>query len=308
MRKRGQSLLLLALVLGGCGLGAGSPVGGVEIVVTRDFGATSMPGSPVHVDAPGGETVMRALQRSFDVSTRYGGGFVQKINGVGGGSERGRPVDWFYYVNGIEAPKGASDTELNRGDVVWWDHHDWGAAQRIPAVVGAWPEPFKHGTDGQRLPARIECGSDVQAACDEVARQLAKVGIIAGQAALGTRSGEDLLRVVVGTWKEDKTDFTLRLIGNGPGQSGVFARPSADGSSIALLDATGKVTRTLGAGAGLVAATAVKDEPPAWAVTGTDPAGVLSAARALDTDALQGHFAVALDNGGTIPLPERGAP
>ena len=46
---------------------------------------------------------MRLLQRKFEVETRYGGGFVQEIDGVGGGREAGRPVDWFFYVNGIEA-------------------------------------------------------------------------------------------------------------------------------------------------------------------------------------------------------------
>jgi hypothetical protein len=276
--------------------------------VTRDFGAGSLDGSPAHVDAPGGETVMRALRRAFDVSTRYGGGFVQKIDGLGGGTEGGRPVDWFYYVNGIEAPRGAADTELHRGDVVWWDRHDWGAAQRVPAVVGAWPEPFKHGDDGERLPARIECGTGVQAACDEVARRLGEHGVVAGQAALGTRGGEKLLRVVVGLWKDAKTDFTLRLIGLGPDQSGVFARPAADGQHIALLDAGGHVTRTLGAGAGMVAATAVRDDPPVWAITGTDAAGVLSAAKALRADTLEGRFALALDDGGAIPLPDRRGP
>jgi len=305
---RAALIATLALLLAGCGLGAGDDVGGVEIRVTRNFGATAMPGSPAHLDAPGSETVMRALQRSFDVTTRYGGGFVQKINGVAGGTAGGRPVDWFYYVNGVEAPKGAADTELQRGDVVWWDNHDWGTAQRVPAVVGAWPEPFRHGIDGERLPARIECGSDVQAACDEVARRLGKIGVVAGQAALGTRGGEALLRVVVGTWKEAKTDFTLRLIGGGPQKSGVFARPSDDGRTIDLLDARGKVTQTLHAGAGLVATTAVQDEPPVWAITGTDAAGVMAAARTLSDAGLSNRFAVAAQGGRTIPLPDGGAP
>ena len=46
---------------------------------------------------------MRLLQRGFEVETRYGGAFVQEIDGVGGGRRGGRPVDWFFYVNGIEA-------------------------------------------------------------------------------------------------------------------------------------------------------------------------------------------------------------
>ena len=88
---------------------------------------------------------MRLLQRTFDVTTRFGGNFVQEIDGVSGGREAGRRVDWFYYVNGIESSMGAGERKLYPGDRVWWDHHDWETAMRVPAVVGAFPEPFRSG-------------------------------------------------------------------------------------------------------------------------------------------------------------------
>ncbi|MEJ7783880.1 MAG: DUF4430 domain-containing protein [Solirubrobacteraceae bacterium] len=296
----------LALLLAGCGVGAGDDVGGVSLVVTRDFGRGDLKGSPAGVAAPGGETAMRALQRSFDVKTRYGGGFVQSIDGIAGGRRAGRPFDWFYYVNGVEAPRGAASTELHRGDVVWWDHHDWGAANRIPAIVGAFPEPFDHGIDGERLPARIECAEGAEEACGMVQEKLGDVGAIAGEAALATRGGEGLLRVVVGLWPEVRTDFTLRLIAKGPGASGVYAVPSEDGRTIDVLDPRGQVVRTLGPGTGLIAASATENEPPVWMVTGTDEAGLEMAARSLTTDALRGKFAVALRDDRPIPLPQVG--
>jgi hypothetical protein len=305
--RRAASVLLAAAALAGCGLGAGGDVGGVTVFVTRDFGAHPSPGSPAEIDAPGGETAMRALQRRFKVTTRYGGGFVQSIGGTAGGTRSGRPVDWFYYVNGIEAPKGSADTELHRGDVVWWDFHDWGTAQRVPAVVGAWPEPFLHGIDGHRLPARVECASGYDAICQTVQKQLGDIGVIAGEAALGTRSGDEILRVVVGPWPEVRTDFTLRLIAKGPAASGVYARPSADGRTLDVLDGRGRVARTLGPGTGLIAAGAVQDQPPVWAVTGTDRAGIAMAARSLTTDALRGKFAVALRDDVPIALPAEGS-
>ncbi|MCX6385860.1 MAG: hypothetical protein NTV40_04375, partial [Solirubrobacterales bacterium] len=55
---------------------------------------------------------------------------------------------------------------------------------------------------------------------------------------------------------------------------------------------------TLGAGAGLVAATSIGEQAPTWIVTGTDDAGVLAAARMLTEAALAGHFALALAPGG----------
>ena len=126
-------VVLLALLAAGCGFGAGSPSGGkVTIRVTQDFGHSEL--APARKeDARSGDTVMRLLQRNFTVDTRFGGGFVQEIDGVSGGRAKGRQVDWFYYVNGVEASNGAADHKVHAGDRVWWDHHDWGAAQRIPA-------------------------------------------------------------------------------------------------------------------------------------------------------------------------------
>jgi len=50
---------------------------------------------------------MSLLERNAKVSTRYGGGFVQSIQGRAGSSSK---TDWFYYVNGVQAPMGAATT------------------------------------------------------------------------------------------------------------------------------------------------------------------------------------------------------
>ena len=123
---------------------------------------------------------MRLLQRKFEVETRYGGGFVQEIDGVGGGRRSGRPVDWFFYVNGIEASTGAAARRLAPGDRVWWDHHDWGAAMRVPAVVGSFPAPFVSSSKGKRVPVRIDCGAGAQRACREVQKRLTDAGAQVG--------------------------------------------------------------------------------------------------------------------------------
>jgi hypothetical protein len=290
----------LALAGGGCGLGAGDEVGGVTLLVTRDFGRTAEPGSGLTVDAPGGETAMRATQRSFDVKTRYGGGFVQSIDGLAGGGRS----DWFYYVNGVDRQKGAASVKLHRGDVVWWDHHDWTGTLSVPAVVGAFPEPFHHGIDGKRLPVRLECAPDADAACRAVSDRLGAVGVLPGRAVLNTRGGQELLRVLVGLWPAVRADFAAELIERGPKASGVFARPSLDGTRLTLLDARGRATRTLGPGTGLIAATATEGLPPTWIVTGTDEAGLELAARNLTSDALNRKFAVALADDLPIALPE----
>jgi Domain of unknown function (DUF4430) len=295
--------LVLAAVAAGCGLGAGdSQEGGATLTVTRDFGSREL-GTRSEDPIPGGETVMRMLQRDFDVQTRYGGGFVQEIDGIAGGRENGRPVDWFYYVNGILAEDGAAAHKLSAGDRVWWDHHDWGATPDVHAVVGAFPEPFVSGVGGKRLPARVDCADAAADACDEVAERLGDVGVKAGRSSAASFGGEGVLRVKVGVWDDLRRDPAVRQLEVGPKASGVYAKPSAAGDSIELLGVDGSVQRTLGAGAGLVAATRLGGEAPTWIVTGTDAVGLAAAAAQLDEDALAGHFALAVADGRPVALP-----
>ena len=246
---------------------------------------------------------MRLLQRGFDVKTRYGGGFVQAIDGLAGGHEGGRPVDWFIYVNGVESEVGAADVQLHDGDRIWWDRHDWGATPHIPAVVGSFPEPFAHGADGKRYPVVLECADDVDDACKTISDRLGAVGVIAGRQTLGTGVGERTIRVLVGRWRDLRADPALGQIDRGPAASGVYARFSSGGAALRLLDPRGATVRTLGAGAGLVAATRFEQQAPTWAITGTDVAGVTAAARALDEPTLARRFALALDDGHAIGLP-----
>jgi Domain of unknown function (DUF4430) len=296
-------LCLLAVALSGCGFGEGDSTGEVTLTVTRDFGGERI-GEGMQEGANEGDTVMRLLQRSYDIDTRYGGGFVQGIDGVAGGREDGRRVDWFYYVNGIEAPVGAAERPVADGERVWWDRHPWEAAQRIPAVVGSYPEPFVSGLEGKRFPVKLVCAGDAGRSCDEVQTRLEDAGVKAvSRAVLEQSPGEEVLRVIVGRWDDVRRDAVARRLERGPGASGVFARPAPSGAELMLLDTAGRPVRTLRAGAGLVAATSVQAQAPTWIVTGTDDVGVAAAAAALTEDRLQEHFAIAVDAGRDVPVP-----
>ncbi len=309
MGRRARVLLwvsatAVALTGAGCGLGAGRGTGGVTLTVTRGFGSSQI-ASISRGRVPGSETVMRMLGRSFRVGTRYGGGFVQSIDGIAGGSSR---LDWFYYVNGIEAPAGAASTSVSRGDRIWWDLHDWGATDTIPAVVGSFPEPFVHGIGGRRLPTILECASDVAAACAHVSAALSKVGVQTPRQLLGTGSGSSSLTIVVGTWADVRRQLAADLIEHGPSASGIYARFAGPGGrTLELLDPRGRVVRRLAGGAGLVAATADASSEPTWLVTGTDDAGVLAAARALSPSRLRDHFALAVQRDTYLPIPLNGS-
>jgi len=246
---------------------------------------------------------MSLLLRNDAVTTRYGGGFVQSIDGLAGGQEASRPVDWFYYVNGVEAAKGAAATNLHPGDHIWWDRHDWSQTEDVPAVVGSFPEPFLNGVGGKRLPVRVECAAVQGDPCRTVTARLRTIGVPAAIAALGSGGGPSTLRILVGMWTAVDGDLAAREIGRGPRAGGVYARFSADGRTLTLLDQDGRAARTLTAGAGLIAATRQGEEAPVWVVTGTDAAGLELAARALEESTLHGHFALALSGQGAIPVP-----
>jgi hypothetical protein len=245
---------------------------------------------------------MRMLERHYRVNTRYGGGFVQSIDGLAGTSSQ---HDWFYYVNGVEAPAGAATTAVHHGDRIWWDLHDWSATDSIPAVVGSFPEPFVHGTGGKRLPVTLECAVDVSAACQRVSRELRTIGVPFASQVIGGTSGTDSLALEVGTWHDLAAEVVADLIDHGPAGSGVYARFTGGGSSLELLDPQGQVVRRLGAGAGLVAATAQGGAPPTWLVTGTDGVGVSAAAASLTPAALDDHFALAVQGAARLAVPLR---
>jgi hypothetical protein len=298
------AVALAAAIVSGCGLGAGRGTSDVNLTVTRDFG-THQVLSASQQRAPGSETVMRMLQRSSRITTRYGGGFVESINGLSGTSSR---RDWFYYVNGVQAPVGAAQTAVHRGDRIWWDLHDWRATQSIPAVVGSFPEPFVHGVAGKRLPTALECASDVRPACERVSAALRAVGVPTASQLLGTGSGTDSLAVLVGSWSDLRGSIAASLIEHGPSSSGIYAKfAGPSGGSLQLLDPQGHVVLTLAARSGLIAATAQNSSQPTWIITGTDPAGVAAAAMSLTPAGLKNRFALAVQGSAEVPVPLDGA-
>ena len=153
MTRAGIVAVVAAALLAACG--GGGAGGRATLWVTRDEGRTVL----VDRQVPAGETALQALDRSAAVTTRYGGKFVQSVNGLAGSIATRH--DWFYFVNGIEASRGAQEYTLHDGDVLWWDYRDWGReGESVSAVVGAFPEPFVHGYGGTVPPAYVVGAAD----------------------------------------------------------------------------------------------------------------------------------------------------
>jgi len=190
--RRPAALLVLLLV--GCG-GAGEEAGTAQLWVTRDRGAIVL----VDAEVRAGQTLMRALAAETEVETRYGGRFLQSLNGIEGSIERQR--DWFWFVNGYEGDRSAAEYRLRDGDVAWWDYRAWERDGEARVVVGAFPEPFRHGYAGRTRTAVVryargvkyvlarQLAADIHAQPDAV--QPLGTPVPAGANVLVLRTGED---------------------------------------------------------------------------------------------------------------------
>jgi hypothetical protein len=301
-----------ATAVAGCGFGPGeSSEGTATLTVTRDYGSRTLV-EAADDDPPESETVIRLLDREAEIATRYGGGFVQSIDGLGGRQAGGRRSDWFFYVNGIESDRGAAEAGVQGGDRIWWDYRDWTDAMRVPAVVGSWPQPFARASAGDHAkPVRVECLTG-GGACRAAANRLGEAGLSARVDA-GTAPAEhgEAPRMLVGPWREVRTDPVVDGLRGAPAANGVFATfKGSDHTAYRLiaLDPTGTPALDLGARAGLVAALGPGGGPPTWIVTGSGAPAVRRAAGLLRSRDLRNRYAVAARVGGPpVALPvERG--
>lgn len=151
MIRRALSALLVFVLLAGCaGFGAGGgEEGTAQLWVTRDRGARLL----LETEVDAGQTLMRALAAETDLETRYGGRYIQAVNGIEGSLDDQR--DWFWFVNGYEGDRSAAEYRLRDGDVAWVDYRKWEREGEARVVVGAFPEPFLHGFDGKTRPMAI---------------------------------------------------------------------------------------------------------------------------------------------------------
>jgi hypothetical protein len=302
--KRVAAPLFAALLLAGCGIGPGEQrSGGAQVRVTRDFGRTELHQASTKTISDG-QTVMRLTEAKFDVDTRYGGRFVQSIDGLKGSGATGQR-DWFFFVNGVESEVGAAEYDLSPGDRIQWDYRPWDVAMREPAIVGAFPEPFKSGLNGRRRPVRVECDDASSQPCKDAKDTLEKVDVPASGSALGAPGTEKVTRLVVAKWPAARVVRGGYTLEKGPRENGIFARFA--GNTLELLDEDGHVARTVhpGDGTALIAAMRPRADELLWLVTSLDDAGLEAGVKALNERDLRDAFAVAVTGRTVEKLPLR---
>ncbi len=278
-----------------------------ELRISRDFGGKTLLHRQLSVSST--STAMSLLSQNADVETAYGGNFVNSIQGLasgytGGGSVR---ADWFYFVNGIQANRGAADFDVKDADSIWWDFHRWDYAPSVPAVVGQFPQPFLSG-EARNVPTLVEYAEGSAGAAEKIVEALRKAGVekVESRAAGDDPSFADSRHtIVVGTWESLSRASALTSALEAPAGTGIFAR--IEDGELVTLDYLG-TPHASGKPAGVVFATATpsQDIATTWVVSGSDAQDVDAAAGLFGSDgpALQGRFGVAVfRDGSTIGLP-----
>lgn len=307
-------VLLLAAIVAGCP--APPPVAGSDkpatatVVVTKDFGKELILAEEIELKE--GTDAMTALQAVAEVETKYGGGFVQAINGLSSEyKEDNKKRDWLYFINGISLSLGAKDYSLRDGDVEHWDFRDWSYQPMIPAIIGAFPQPYLSGIRGEAKPTAVVYDAPFAEEAGALAAKLEGRGAIEvslnGAETLFDGVKEESNMIILG-----RADNGLILELNGLAKKlGFFAR--LEGDKIIVLDEKGEPAGEYGSGWGIIQATQNPWSPKGvgsgescvFMVTGADESGVRNAAQALidNSDGLRYAYAVLVNNNDIIKIP-----
>ena len=311
LRFPATAAVSIAVAVAGCGVGEGeTDEGSASLRVTRDHGAQVLVEATTSNPSES-ETVARFLDREADIETSYGGNFVNSVNGISSEMAQGRSLDWYFYVNGIWSPVGAAEARVRAGDRIWWDYRDWTSSYRVPAVVGSYPEPFRSGFDGERWPTELVClPSAPDATCEEAESRLADAGAdLEVVSSLSDSEPDESLRVLLGAWDEVRADKTARTMEDGPGTSGVFARPIPCGDPDYALEAYDPDADEVGGSydAAWIATLQRNSERPTWVVSASNADRLDEGVALLDEGVLRDRYAVAsFDGGEPVSLPADG--
>jgi len=319
MRNRKLATLIgmvLLLLLSGCSASTSLPANmsnptpfghsaSVKVVVTTDFS------KEVLLE----QSAIDALKMVAKVETKYGGGFINAINGISSEYEgiRKEKKDWFLFINGISSNVGAKDYILRDGDIEHWDFRDWSYHQFIPAIIGDFPQPLLGGYQNKVKPTVIVYGDDrFEESARSLVEKLNELGVketsVQNFSQLTEKGQEQSNLILLGT-KDEEFISELNDNYNKLGFYAYFVQ-----EKLVVLDARGEVVSEYVAGNGLIQATQNPWNPKGigsgesvvWVVSGTDEDGVENAIQALTSRYadFQYAYAVVITEGKIVRVPQ----
>ena len=283
----------------------------VTVVVTRDFGKKLILEKDFKLETAA--SAMEALQAATEVETKYGGGFVSSISGIGSeyGGEDNKKKDWFFYINGIASKMGAGDYILRSGDIEHWDFRNWSYQQFVPAIIGDYPQPFLSGCKTGIVPTVIVYEELFVREAESLSGNLGETGVSLISAIRDNQLSEDVKQESHLIIIAKPENSLISELNNVYKKLGYYAY--LEPGKILTLDAAGNVHNEYGLGSGLIQATqnpwnpngVGAGESVVWMITGTDMQGVKNAAKALvnNQEELRFAFAAVVSEGEIIKIP-----
>ncbi len=274
--------------------------GHAELLVTKDFCSEVIHDGKAELGQA--KTIFDMLESSTEVEAQSG--FVQSINGVASDAQS----FWFYYVNGISSDCSARDYILQGGEKVFWDKHSWSEKIQIPAIIGAYPEPFVKGFKQKTEGVTIFYAEGCRNQAEILRRSLAEQG--APNAAMKSLASEqvsevDQPAVVLGSWRDIGNHSLVKELNKQGTKSGIFAVFEED--SFKLLNAKGEEAESHDRNIAVIAAagTGFSDASPLWIITSIDDKGVKEAVELLvnEPEKIRGLYGAAVVDGQVVKLP-----
>lgn len=211
------------------------------------------------------------------------------------------------YLNGVVAAAGAKELAYPGDRAAWLSRDPSDPAATPSGIVGLFPAPFSTRFTAKRrlYPALEQCADLPSAGCKAVSAAFVKNDLRISRSNLQDTALTTAVRVYVGPWtalrgafKRGRLNAAL-AIEQPAEQNGYGVQLAGNGSQVIPGAKFGEASDLgeYGAGTGVIFAFSDSLGLPIWVVTGTDDAGVVRAAGALDQDTLSGRVAAVVPAG-----------
>jgi len=274
--------------------------------VTENFNRPVLTKKNISIE---GRSALELLEHNASIETSYGGGFVNSVNGIKSGADKGKKCDWFYYANGVMAHIGAAGYFPKDGDIIWWDYHSWSDGVYVSSVIGSFPQPFIGGRQEAICPTVIYTIERLMQASGMLKKNLDNLGVKNVSIRPFNKDAvfdySKNIYIVIGPWQELKSHRFIHGIYRNSKKTGFYAEFDEDSIRGLNFDGTPSAERFKEGALILAAKLGFGRDNPIWFVTGTDDGPVEKAVLLLvnDPGRIKFHAAVILSENTVIGLP-----